>query len=35
MSRTIIVEKLKSSGLKDKLHDERRIVLIADNYIGC
>ena len=32
IQKNLIVEKLKSSGLKDKLHDGRRIVLIADNY---
>ena len=32
IQKNLIVDKLKSSGLKNKLHNERRIVLIADNY---
>ena len=32
IQKNLIVDKLNSSGLKDKLHNERRIVLIADNY---
>ena len=32
IQKNLIVEKLKNSGLKDKLHNERRIILIADNY---
>ena len=32
IQKNLIVDKLNSSGLNDKLHNERRIVLIADNY---
>lgn len=32
VQKNLIVDKLKSSDLKDKLHDEKRIVLVADNY---
>ena len=32
MQKNLIVDKLKSSNLMDKLHNERRIVIVADNY---
>ena len=33
IQKNLIVDKLKFSDLKDKLHNEKRIVLVADNYV--